>query len=578
MEAKKLLPGSGSSELVTEMSPLGSPTSSDVESLEFSTKRSNRPVWIAACASIAITFAIMLAAALSVNSRSAGPAGSILVPAHQEPVDCAGKCLNHGQPAIPRYQYDEQKHKLYVGGVNLGKGVIALPQKLGGGVTLTDIETGKSLASLWYSNYGDYGALPHHIIAFPSENPYNEFEFINSCQGGANTKLYNLQRVDPNPPQATNIYRLRYDGNNLMIAENVSDSTGLGLGVHTTINPKDAESYAVSDGQKDVWALFNRRTTKVMVAFRYDWQGNTPDNLATNWLKGGKMTIKRIYPDPKTGKFDMLGTKGNKIDVELAPMAEGQLEKGLITGASPATTVAADGFVFHPSGNWGAEIIRMLGGAVLHDLNSPDYRPLMFLSFNHDTPDQVPVSQVDKDTWEVVVDYVGSPGHELGWTPDGNRFMMMNNLRENSVGLFDTTDKDPSKWKKLGVISDPLWKGEYPNPFHMAFSHDSKKGYFIVLRPPPQRSNLMVVDLVNFHIKKEIQGITQDMQSAVTTMDGKYLLIVTAGFQRFASGVFVLDIEKDEPLGMFPAAGGHHDIALVPSKVSDMKYTRAICM
>jgi len=41
-----------------------------------------------------------------------------------------------------------------------------------------------------------------------------------------------------------------------------------------------------------------------------DWQGNTPDVLATNWIKGGKMTIKRIYPDPKTGKFDMLGTKG----------------------------------------------------------------------------------------------------------------------------------------------------------------------------------------------------------------------------------------------------------------------------
>jgi hypothetical protein len=41
-----------------------------------------------------------------------------------------------------------------VGGVNLGKGIIALPQKLGGGVSLTDLETGKSLASLWYSNYG----------------------------------------------------------------------------------------------------------------------------------------------------------------------------------------------------------------------------------------------------------------------------------------------------------------------------------------------------------------------------------------------------------------------------------------
>jgi hypothetical protein len=53
------------------------------------------------------------------------------------------------------------------------------------------------------------GAIPHHIISFPSENPYNEFEFINSCQGGLNSHLYHLDNVDPNPPAATNIYRLR---------------------------------------------------------------------------------------------------------------------------------------------------------------------------------------------------------------------------------------------------------------------------------------------------------------------------------------------------------------------------------
>jgi hypothetical protein len=98
----------------------------------------------------------------------------------------------------------------------------------------------------------------------------------------------------------------------------------------------------------------------------------------------------------------------------------------------------------------------------------------------------------------------------------------------------------------------------------MTFSHDSKKGYFVVLRPKPrewarrlacsdlavlqsvppvacqasrncafaltcvlaltcwcnhlrrglitERSNLMIVDLENFHIIKEIQGIIQDMQ------------------------------------------------------------------
>jgi hypothetical protein len=55
--------------------------------------------------------------------------------------------------------------------------------------------------------------------------------------------------------------------------------------------------------------------------------------------------------------------------------------------------------------------------------------------------------------------------------------MMMNNLRENSVGLFDTRSPNPMEWRKLGVIKDPLWKGVYPNPFHMGFSHDSKKGY-----------------------------------------------------------------------------------------------------
>ena len=45
-------------------------------------------------------------------------------------------------------------------------------------------------------------------------------------------------------------------------------------------------------------------------------------------------------------------------------------------------------------------------------------------------PAQVPVTRLTDDTWEVVVDHVGSPGHELGWTPDGKRFMMMNNREQ----------------------------------------------------------------------------------------------------------------------------------------------------
>ena len=155
-------------------------------------------------------------------------------------------------PISPRKP--KPQHKVYVGGKNLGKQVAVLPQKLGGGVSVLDLDTGITLASLWYSNYGDYDAIPHHIIPFPSENPYQEFELANrwargahppacpvrppelrpipvsdltltalpppplrththpmmrSCQGGLNTHLYNLQNVDPNPSAATNIYRLR---------------------------------------------------------------------------------------------------------------------------------------------------------------------------------------------------------------------------------------------------------------------------------------------------------------------------------------------------------------------------------
>jgi hypothetical protein len=39
----------------------------------------------------------------------------------------------------------------------------------------------------------------------------------------------------------------------------------------------------------------------------------------------------------------------------------------------------------------------MLGGAVVHDLNSPDIHPVTFLSFNHDTPDQVGASTLPTD-------------------------------------------------------------------------------------------------------------------------------------------------------------------------------------
>ena len=40
------------------------------------------------------------------------------------------------------------------------------------------------------------------------------------------------------------------------------------------------------------------------------------------------LKISKIYPDPATGKYDYLGTKGQKIEWEMVPMGELFVEEG----------------------------------------------------------------------------------------------------------------------------------------------------------------------------------------------------------------------------------------------------------
>ena len=466
--------------------------------------------------------------------------------------------------------------KFNLNGYDLGDRILVMPQKMGGGVNLLDLGTGRALASLWYWNYGDYNPISHHIQAFPSKNPYQEFEFINSCQGGMNSLIYGMPTSVTDPPPGFNMYRVRFNGDVMELEENISETTGLGLGVHTTIRPSDAKSYCISDGQKDIFAWFDRASTKVLQAFRYDWEGTSSD-LADCWTGGGVLKIQRIKPNPQTNQFDLRGTKGIKINWEMVPMGELFVPEGKIPGPNVRALTGADAFVWHPSGKWGAEIIRMLGGCVIHD-GENGMTPVAYCAFPSESPDTYPVEQIDDDTWQVVIDKVYSPGHELGFSPDGNHLVMMNNGLENSVGIFDSSDPDPSQWTKIKQIIDPTWGKRYPSPFHMAFTPDSKKMYLVVLNPAPGRSGIMVVGTATWTPIKELQNITQDMQSCTVTPDGKFLLVAVGGFQRYASGVFVLDVENDEPVGFVPNPGGHHDLTLVPTSVDQLKFSRSCAM
>ena len=216
-------------------------------------------------------------------------------------------------------------------GRSFGNWVLLMPTKLAGGTYAVNLNTGRTLAWISYWNYGDYNPISHHLCAFPSADPTKGFEWINSTQGGKNSLIYGIPTNIETPAEGFNIYRVRFDGAQMELMENVSAATGLGLGVHVTIDPKNADRYFVTDGQKDIAACFDRRTSQVIAALKYDWVPNVR-NLAEGWQKGGVLKISKIYPDPATGKYDYLGTKGQKIEWEMVPMGELFVEEGTIPG------------------------------------------------------------------------------------------------------------------------------------------------------------------------------------------------------------------------------------------------------
>ncbi len=527
-----------------------------------------RRSWLKVAAGTAIAGETVALGYNAVQRGALGPFGNAATSGAQSPGNAVVAEAQHHP--ISRELIDS---KADVGGRSLGKWIALLPTKLGGGCYALDLNTNRVLASVWYWNYGDYNPIAHHLCAFPSADPYNGFEFINSTQGGKNCLIYGIPTNITEPGPGFNIYRVRYDGAQMQVMENVSETTGLGLGVHVTINPKDAQSYFVTDGQKDIAACFDRTTSRVKAALKFDWKANSKD-LERAWQDGGVLKISKIYADPATGKYDYLGTKGQKIEWEMVPMGELFVEEGTLPGDDPFGLTGADGTIWHPSGRWAATVVRLCGGIAILDAEC-NFKPAAFLQFNANSQDQYDVVKVAEDHWEVTFDKIHSPGHEIGFSPDGRFLCMMNNLRENNCSVFSSEDPDPRNWKKIAHVEDPLWRGKYPNPFHMVFSLDSTKLYLSVLHPSPAASGVMVVDTGTWTIVKEIQGIGPDLQTPAITYDGKYVVVPFSGFQRLSSGIAVIETATDTLIGILPSAGGHHDCVIVPTELAHMKHTRS---
>ena len=110
-----------------------------------------------------------------------------------------------------------------MGGRKFGNWVLLMPTKLSGGTYAVNLNTGRTLAWISYWNYGDYNPISHHLCAFPSADPVRGFEWINSTQGGKNSLIYGIPTNVEEPPERFNIYRVRFDGSQMEVIENVAE-------------------------------------------------------------------------------------------------------------------------------------------------------------------------------------------------------------------------------------------------------------------------------------------------------------------------------------------------------------------
>lgn len=453
----------------------------------------------------------------------------------------------------------------------LGKYVLLAPGKFSGTVAATDLSTGWTMAWLAAWNYGDTCPIMHHMAAFPSADPYKEFEFVVNTQGGKNLFIYGVPATVENPGEGMKIYRIKYDGTRMNLQRDAAEISGLGLGVHVTITP-DAKGYAVGDGQKDICAEFDRETDMVRHAWHFDWDANVKD-LKRAWLDGGTMTIKRLKPTLPGGRYDLQGSKGNKIDWELVPGGELAIEDGKVSGERPLNACANDALVFDPRGKWAAASLRLTGVCVIFDREKQV--PVAVLSGPKGTPSQLPMVKVDDDTWTVEIPEVISAGHQAGFSPDGKSFLFMNSLRQNNIMVWDSSNHDdPTSWEKKAVVESPDWRGAYPNTFHMVFTPDSRKMYVTMWWPSPTPNGIAVIDAVNWKVLKEVD-LGPDMHTLAMTYDGKFVVGTLSGYQNTASAIVIMETETDEVLGFLPSPMGHHDNVIVPRTLEDLRMSRS---
>jgi inorganic pyrophosphatase len=462
-----------------------------------------------------------------------------------------------------------------------------IPGKFAGSVAVVDLSVGETVAWLPVWAYGDPIPIVHHAACLPapSGKPNEGFECFTNTQGGKNLYIYGVQTEIEKPAEGFKIYKIKYDGVRLTVKD-VSEKIGMGLGVHITVSP-DAKLVAVADGQKDIVWIGRTDTLETVAAFRFNWSRRTDE-----------LIIERLSPNPSTGRFNFEGSRGLKIDWELAPGQEYTVDYGKVTGASPENVTALDAIVFNPKIPIAAATLRRVGLLIIFD-----------------TRDWVPVGVIvpAKDATERFIQAKGLSGHQhgegkiwglkfkriaaihqAGFDPTGRFLLVANKYLRDAAKGWDGLYHDLAVIK-LGIedpgkdhhhIAEDLERhlkepgalgyidfGEY-EAFHMGFLPDGGKVYISAWAPPPRINKVAVIDTRQWKIVKWID-IGPDVHTAQATYDGKWVVVVYSGYQKTRSGIAIIETSNDEVVARLNSPYGHHDHVIVPRNVEDLKISRS---
>lgn len=434
--------------------------------------------------------------------------------------------------------------------------VILLPGKYAGNVSAFDLAVPESLAFFPYSLTGMEMAIPHHIAAMPSADPYKTFDFYQTFQPPASPY------VNENSPEWRNrgdfrMLKMRYHGdgkqNHFSVVNDISATTGMALGVHVSIGVgENANKYvAFADGQKDMVLITTiDDNPKIVKAMRVDY-----DPVAR------QVNISHVFPDASTGKFDFQGRKGMKTSHEAMLGEE-------LMPADP-TAVFVDAFTWHPTLPLGAILIRRLGCCAIVDTRT--WEVLALLSTAKGAPDNFPLTKQQGYTWTFSVPSVLTPLHEAGFIPSGEFFLACNNVLQNNIAVYRSTDPNPLKWKKEAFVEG---FGTKYLPLHMGNVPDSRWAFFTIWARKPNNGYICKVDPKTWQVVAK-WDTGPDPHTCDCTVDGKYMTTVYSGNQAGQTGLVVINCDTDKIEARLPSPAGHHDHVVVPKDWEGMKASRS---